>query len=519
MSVAPQSTQVQDAIDVRNPGNGTLVGSVPVLSPEAVLDVVTGLRAEQVAWEALGPRQRARWLRIYRDWLLDNEAALVATVQAETGKPLAEAELEVMLICDVINYYSDRATKFLSTERIRPHGILTAVKVLRKVYRPQPVVGVITPWNFPMMIPGVDSVTALLAGAAVLIKPSEVTPLSAVALVRGWREIGAPDVFACVTGFGPTGAAVVDTVDMVQFTGSTATGRSIAVRAAQRLIPCCVELGGKDPALVLADANLERAANGIAWGGLLNAGQACVSVERVYVEAGVHDEFVALLTEKVRALRQGGDEQPFTADVGALANDGQLQIVKRQVADALERGATVAVGGSATGVGTYFEPTVITGVDHSMECVRDESFGPIIPVIKVADVDEAIRLANDSEYGLSATVWTGSRRRGLDVARKLEVGAVNVNDAVANLFCFGLPHGGWKTSGLGSRLGGAHGLRKYCRQQAITVPRVPTLTSELLWYPYSRKRATTVARVLRLLVARNPRRRTTNNFKTEGDLK
>jgi acyl-CoA reductase-like NAD-dependent aldehyde dehydrogenase len=213
-----------------------------------------------------GPGARAVWLRKLRDWLLDNESRLVDVVTAETGKPRAEAAFEVMVTCDTINYYADRARKFLAAKKLRPHGPLTATKKLTRVYRPYQVVGVITPWNFPLLIPGVDAVTALLAGAAVVVKPSEVTPLSACELARGWEQIGAPPVLACVTGLGAAGAAVVDAVDMVQFTGSTGTGRAIAARAGERLIPCGVELGGKDPAIVLADADLSRAANGIHHG-------------------------------------------------------------------------------------------------------------------------------------------------------------------------------------------------------------------------------------------------------------
>ncbi len=259
-----------------------------------------------------------------------------------------------------------------------------------------PVVGVITPWNFPLLIPGVDAVPALLAGAAVLVKPSEVTPLSAGELARGWDQIGAPPVFACVTGLGATGAAVVDAVDMVQFTGSTRTGRAIAARAGERLIPCGVELGGKDPAIVLADADLSRAANGIAWGALFNSGQACISVERVYVEAPAYDRFVALLTERVLSIRQGVDNGSYSADVGPLVTRQQVEIVRSHVEDAVTRGATIATGGKATGSGGFFEPTILLDVDHSMACMRDETFGPTIPVMKVADEDEAIRLANDS---------------------------------------------------------------------------------------------------------------------------
>jgi acyl-CoA reductase-like NAD-dependent aldehyde dehydrogenase len=500
--LAPPGTEV---VDVRNPATGEHVGSVAVQSAEAVAAVVDELRTHQSSWEALGPDARAVWLRELRNWLLDNESRLVDILAAETGKPRVEAAFEVMVTCDAINYYADRARKYLAEKKFRPHGPLTAAKKLTRLYRPYPVVGVITPWNFPLLIPGVDAVAALLAGAAVVIKPSEVTPLSARELARGWEQIGAPPVIACVTGLGATGAAVVDAVDMVQFTGSTKTGRAIAARAGERLIPCGVELGGKDPAIVLADADLSRAANGIAWAALFNSGQACISVERVYVEAPAYDRFVALLTKRVLSIRQGVDNGSYSTDVGALATEQQVEIVTSHVRDAVAHGATVAAGGNAND--GFFEPTILLDVDHSMVCMREETFGPTIPVMKVADEEEAIRLANDSRYGLSATVWTKDIGRGLDIARRLEVGAVNINDAYSNLFCFPLPHGGWKGSGLGSRLGGPQGIRKYCRQQAITTSRVPRMENQLLWYPYSARRGRTVAALLRLFVARDVRRR------------
>ncbi len=488
MSIDQLSPSGIQTITVRNPATGDVVGTVPAQSDETVATVVANLRSHQPSWEALGPTARAEWLRKLRNWLLDNEFRLVDVLCAETGKPRAEATFEIMVTCDAINYYADRARRFLAEEKVRPHGLLTASKKLTQVYRPYPVVGVITPWNFPLLIPGVDAVPALLAGAAVLVKPSEVTPLSARELARGWEQIGAPPVLACVTGLGPTGAAVVDTVDMVQFTGSTSTGRAIAARAGERLIPCGVELGGKDPAIVLADADLSRAANGIAWGALLNSGQACISVERVYVEAPVYDRFVALLTERVRSIRQGTDDGSYSADVGTLATEQQVEIVRNHVDDAVTNGATIATGGKATGSGGFFQPTILLDVDHSMACMREETFGPTIPVMKVADQEEAIRLANDSQYGLSATVWTKDIGRGKDIAKRLEVGGVNINDTYSNLFCFPLPHGGWKSSGIGSRLGGPQGIRKYCRQQAITTPRVPRMENQLLWYPYSARR-------------------------------
>ena len=271
---------------------------------------------------------------------------------------------------------------------------------------------------------------ALLAGATVAIKPSELTPLATREIVRGWREdVGAPGVLECLTGAGGTGAALVEEADFIQFTGSARTGRKIAQRAAERLIPYSLELGGKDAMIVLADADLERAANAAVWGAMFNSGQACTSVERVFVEAPVYEEFVELVAGRVRGLRQRAPGKRFDADVGALSSEAQLAIVERHVSEALANGARALVGGKRADMpGPFFEPTVLVDVEPSMSCMREETFGPTLPVMKVKDVEEAIRLANDSSYGLSASVWTRDRARGEQIARRLEVGAVNVND-------------------------------------------------------------------------------------------
>ncbi|ERB54279.1 hypothetical protein N806_24450 [Rhodococcus sp. P27] len=241
-----------------------------------------------------------------------------------------------------------------------------------------------------------------------------------------------------------------------------------------------------------------------------------MSIERVYVEAPVHDEFVARLVALVGSLRQGADDDGYRTDVGALATEAQRDLVARHVADAVDSGATALTGGKAGGTGTFFEPTVLVDVNHSMACIREETFGPTIPVVKVADADEAVRLANDSEYGLSATVWCGNRTRGEEIARRLDAGAVNINDAFSNLFALGLPHGGWKQSGLGARFGGEYGIRKYTRQQAITMPRGPVMKRELLWYPYTPLRGRFVGRLLRALVARDPRRRLSGSSRSNS---
>ncbi|MBT1258542.1 aldehyde dehydrogenase family protein [Rhodococcus erythropolis] len=493
-------------IEIFNPADGRHVGSVHDQSPDAVAATARALRDAQPEWEALGANGRARWLFELQAWLLDNSTHIADVLQSETGKPRAEAELEVPAWVDLINYFGRNAGKFLSDERPRPHGPLAWTKKLSTTLRPYPLVGVITPWNFPLAMAGLDVPPALMAGAAVLLKPSEVTPLSAAEIARGWSEIGAPKVFAVATGRGETGAAVVDAVDYVQFTGSTKTGQIVARQCIDKLTPYSLELGGKDPAIVLADADIDRAARGIAWGAMFNAGQVCVSIERVYVEAPVYDQFVTTLTRRVSELRQGQDDRNFRHDVGPMATMDQRDLVTRHVSEAIAAGARVTTGGKPSGVGTFYEPTVLVDVDHSMSCIQEETFGPTIPVIKVADEDEAIRLANDSRFGLSASVWTGNRARGRRVARRLDVGAVNINDAIANLFSFALPMGGWKQSGIGSRCGGAAGVRKYCRQTAITEPRLSMMIDEPMWFPYTKIRLRLVFGAMRAVGARGLRR-------------
>lgn len=495
-------------IEVTCPADGRVVGQVRDQPADEVGAVVAALRAAQPEWERSGVAERVRWLRRYRDWLLDNEERLTRLLQDETGKVWAEATMELPYVVDVINYYCVHAEEFLTDSTPRAHGPLTLTKRQRLVLRPYPVVGVITPWNFPLGLALLDALPALLAGAAVVVKPSEVTPLVTREAVLGWREIGAPEVFATVTGRGATGAAVVDSVDYVQFTGSTRTGRLIGARAAERLIPCGLELGGKDAMIVLDDADLERAANGAVWGAMCNAGQMCISVERVYVEAAVYEEFVARVVEKVRTLRVGPDGQDYRAEVGALATAEQLSIVDRHVTEAVAGGAKALTGGRRTGTGLFYEPTVLVDVDHSMACMTEETFGPTMPIMKVADEAEAVRLANDTGYGLSATVWSRDKARAEGVARLLEAGAVNVNDVFTNLFALPLPQAGWKSSGIGARLGGASGLRKYCRSQAIVTSRVEP-AAEPQWYPYTPLKMSLVRKLMRFTVARDLRRRLT----------
>jgi acyl-CoA reductase-like NAD-dependent aldehyde dehydrogenase len=494
------------SIEVHDPATGAVIANVPTDSPENVAEAVNRVRANQAEWEALGIEGRYHWLGKLRDWLLDNQDQVLDTMQRETGKVRADAENEPTYLADLINFYGARAARYIGEESVRPHTPLLAAKKLRIQYRPHPVVGIISPWNFPLILSLGDAVPALQAGCAVVVKPSEFTPLGIAEVVEAWkREIGGPDVFDCVQGIGETGGALVDNVDFIQFTGSDRTGRKVMARAAETLTPVSLELGGKDPMIVLADADLDRAANAAAWGGMMNSGQICISVERIYVEEQAYDEFVDRLTREVGRLRQGADADSGSKDVGAMTSPRQIEIVEDHVTDALNSGARALTGGKRVdGPGDYFEPTVLVDVDHSMKVMRDETFGPVVGVMKVRDADEAVRLANDTRYGLSGSVF-GERERAEQVARRVECGAINVNDVLVNYFATDVPMGGWKQSGIGFRHG-EPGIKKYCRSESLVITRFGA-KREPGWYPYTRSRRRLIAPLVRFFNARDWRRR------------
>jgi len=495
-----------DVIEVQNPATGGLIKSIPIASPETVAATVARVRANQAEWEAMGIEGRYHWLGKLRDWLLDNEERVLDTMQAETGKVRADASNEPGYLADLINFYGTRAASFIGEESVRPHSPLLAAKKLRIQYRPYPVVGIISPWNFPLILSLGDSIPALQAGCAVVVKPSEFTPLGLTEVIDAWkREIGGPDVFDCVHGIGETGGALVDEVDFIQFTGSDRTGRKVMARAAETLTPVSLELGGKDPMIVLADADIDRAANAAAWGGMMNSGQICLSVERIYVEEPVYDEFVNKLTAEVGRLRQGADDAANPKDVGAMTSPNQTAIVEDHVSDAISAGARALTGGSRVeGPGDYFEPTVLVEVDHSMKVMRDETFGPVVGVMKARDAEEALQLANDSRYGLGASVF-GEKERAEQVARRVECGAVNVNDVLINYFAMDVPMGGWKQSGIGFRHG-EPGIKKYCRSESLVITRFGG-KREPTWYPYTKTRRRLLAPISRFFGARDWRRK------------
>ncbi|HKG63773.1 MAG TPA: succinic semialdehyde dehydrogenase [Solirubrobacteraceae bacterium] len=503
---ALETAAAAQTISVENPATGAVVGEVPIRSAEEVRALAERGRAAQPAWEALGFEGRARVLRRAQKWVLDKQQKLIDTIVSETGKTHEDALLaEIAYVGSAFGFWAKNAPEYLADEKIRSANPFVLGRKLVVRYAPVGLVGVIGPWNYPLSNSFGDCIPALAAGNAVILKPSEVTPLSSLAMEEAMRECGLPEgVYQVATGLGETGQALIDEVDMVMFTGSTATGKKVMERAARTLTPVSLELGGKDPMIVLADADLERAANAATYYSMQNGGQTCISVERVYVEAPVYDEFVGKVTEKVKALRQGAPAGPGSVDVGAMTFPKQLDIVAGHVAAAREAGATVLTGGHGrSDAGRFYEPTVLVGVDHSMACMTEETFGPTLPIMRVNDAEEALKLANDSSYGLAASVWTKDTARGEAIARRIEAGAVCVNDAQLNYLALELPMGGWKASGLGSRHG-AGGIRKYTRQQSLLVTRLAP-KRDLHMFPYKARTTGLLGRAMKFLYGRGKR--------------
>ncbi len=495
-----------ETIDVENPATGEVIRSLPVTTPDDVRAMAERARAAQPAWEALGFEGRGRVLRRMQKWVVDNSERVIQSLIDETGKTYEDAAVvELAYGAGALGFWAKHAPDYLADEKVRTSNPFVLGRKLVVRYRPVGVVGVIGPWNYPLTNSFGDAIPALAAGNAVLLKPSEVTPLTSLLLADGLRECGMPEHVLQIAVGGPdTGTAVIDEANFVMFTGSTATGKKVMARAAETLTPVALELGGKDPMIVLADADIERAANAATYYSMQNGGQTCVSVERVYVEAPIYDKFVDAVTQRVKALRQGPPTGPASVEVGAMTFPPQLDIVSRHVEQAREAGARITTGGHVReGAGRFYEPTVLADVDHSMAAMRDETFGPTVPIMKVADADEAVRLANDSQYGLGASVWTKDLARGEQIARRIESGYACVNDANVNYFAYELPMGGWKDSGLGVRHG-AGGIRKYTRQQAILVTRL-AMKRDVHFFPYKPGTTKLLGRLTKVLYGRGNR--------------
>jgi acyl-CoA reductase-like NAD-dependent aldehyde dehydrogenase len=466
------------SIQVRNPRTG---GYDYAFDPpdEGALDaLVARLRAAQPSWQDAGPERRAETMMAWRGAIEAARERITDALVRDTGR-LTESSLEVNVVTAGLERWAKLGPELLLEEPARAATIPT-VQVSQGM-RPYPLVGVISPWNFPLLLATIDAIPALAAGCAVIVKPSEVAPR--------FIEAIAPTIpdelpLAFIAGDGNTGRALIDRVDLVCFTGSVETGRLVAAHAAARFIPAFLELGGKDPAVVLASADIQRASSAILWGGTANAGQSCQSIERVYVARAIHDAFVELLVEKARAVTLAVPE-PSDGMLGPIIALDQVAIIGDHLADARDKGATIHCGGALEehGGGTYLRPTVLTGVDHSMRVMTDETFGPLLPVMPFDEVGEAVRLANATRYGLSAAVF-GDPDEALAVGRRIDAGGISINDAALTALVHDGEKNSFKASGLGGSRMGPAALRRFGRRQAYLSadPSAP----DPWWYPHLR---------------------------------
>lgn len=473
----------------RDPSTGEEIGHAPLMTASGVAAALRRARAAQPAWAALSYDERARFVLRARELILTHIEEIASLISSETGKPPVEAiSMEIVPTLDLMNYFARNTAALLKRQKIDigQYGLMGRSSYI--FYKPLGVVGIISPWNFPWATPLDEVAMALMAGNAVVVKPSELTSLTALKIGAIFKEAQLPEnVLEIVTGDGSTGAALVEAgVDKIMFTGSVATGKRVAEAAAKHLIPVVLELGGKDPMIVLEDAQLENAARAAIWGAFCNSGQACASIERCYVHESIAPQFIDLVVKETRALRQGKPSDDGV-DVGAMTNERQLQIVESHLSDAVKKGARVETGGRRLddGAGWFHEPTVVTNVDHSMKLMTEETFGPLLPIMTFKTDDEAVRLANDSIYGLTAAVFTSDIRRGRQLAERIDAGTVMINEVVYTHAVAQTPWGGVKQSGYG-RTHGRLGLLEMVTPQHIHANSVPWMP-DLWWFRYTKE--------------------------------
>ena len=482
MSAAVSFSVTNNEIISYNPGTGAEIGRVPDTSAGAVEQIVENSRLAYKQWRETSFAERKRFVMKAREVILDEMDEIALLISNESGKPVAEAlSMEIAPVLDLMQYFARNSKKLLKPRKINIglYGLLG--RSSKVVYQPLGVVGIIPAWNYPFSIPLGETAMALMAGNTVVLKPSELTPFIGLKIGEIFQKAGLPEnVLQIITGAGETGAALVDSApDKIMFTGSVQTGKRIAAAAAKNLTSVVLELGGKDPMIVFADANLELAAGAAVWGAFCNSGQSCSSVERLYVEESIADALTKKIVEKTEKLTQGLGSRE-TTDIGAMSSERQLKTVAGHVESFRKDGAEILTGGKS--VDLFYEPTVISGANNSMRAMREETFGPTLPIAIFKTEEEAIKLANDSEFGLTASVWTRNLARGRRVAEQIEAGTVCVNEVLYTHGIGQTPWGGFKNSGNG-RTHGIEGLMELVQPQHIHVNKV-AIFPNAWWMPY-----------------------------------
>lgn len=456
-----------DRLQVRNPRTGKVDYQRAVTGPGQLAVLAGEARKAQPAWAALAPERRAEHLRALAMAMRDERAAFVQALFEDTGR-LIESRLELDAAIATIERWAEQAPGLLVEPEPRPANIPFIES--RQFATPYPLVGVISPWNFPLLLALIDAVPALLAGSAVLVKPSEVTPRFIEVAERVLGNLATlGSVLRWCVGAGDVGAALIDQVDLICFTGSVSTGRKVGEAAAARFIPAFLELGGKDAAVVLEDADIERTARALAWGSMVNAGQSCMSIERVYAVDAVYDRLVQALSREIGQLEINA-EDPEGGQIGPVISAAQVGILQAHLDDALAQGARALTGGRLEERGgTWCLPTLLVEVTDHMRVMTEETFGAILPVMRVADEAEAIARANGSIYGLSAAVFSADLQRAEKVARQLEAGAISINDAALTSLVHSGEKQSFKQSGLGGSRMGPASIRRFLRQQCLLI--------------------------------------------------
>lgn len=484
----PKETATSSTIDVISPITLEKLYDISETEQDGIDQAYRKARDVQTRIAAMTIKERVNEVLKLRDYIIENREELMTRVIKETGKSRVDAfTSELFEICDVIHVFAHKAKKVLSDQKV-PTPIVLMGKKSKIIYQPLGTILIIPPWNYPLYQGIVPSILAFLAGNAVIVKPSEATPLKGVFEKMFEKSGFLKDAVQIVYGSGITGQRLIDgRPDKIHFTGSCKTGRKVMAQAAQYLIPVDLELGGKDPSIVFDDVNLERTVNGVMWGGFTTGGQSCTSIERLYVQEGIYDEFVAMIVDKTKKLRPSHEkrniEDPEDCDVGCITTAFQVEIIESHIKDAVEKGAKVLCGGSREGNSRHFPPTIVVDVDHTMLIMTEETFGPVIPIMKFKTEEGAIKLGNDSPYGLSASVWSKDLKRCERVARALVTGNVSINNHMLTEGNPHLPFGGVKDSGFGRYKGDA-GLLTFSNSKSILIDKQSKLI-EPHWYPFT----------------------------------